>query len=322
MGYKVKWVEDNLGVTRKALRVFEKAGLMPENKGGQYRDYDDDDIDHIWTIRVLQGMGYSIKEICDMVTDDGFDFDTSISQKVEQLEEKKVDIVHISPSHHYPTGIVMPISRRYELLGWASKGEGRYIIEDDYDSELRLGGKPIPTLQSIDISEKVIYMNTFTKTLASTVRISYMILPRPLLEQFYQKLSFYSCTVSNFEQYTLDLFIKEGYFEKHINRMRTYYRKIRDELLDAIANSALATHCNIAEEDSGLHFLLHIDTSLPDDALSAKAKEYGLHLSFLSEYYEKGSPNIPAHTLIINYSGLTSEKIPQVITLLSKCILT
>ena len=133
--------------------------------------------------------------------------------EVSQLEEKKVDIVHISPSHHYPTGIVMPVSRRYELLGWAAKGEGKYIIEDDYDSELRLGGKPIPTLQSIDISEKVIYMNTFTKTLASTVRISYMILPRPLLEQFYQKLSFYSCTVSNFEQYTLDLFIKEGYFE-------------------------------------------------------------------------------------------------------------
>ena len=92
MGYKVKWVEDNLGVTRKALRVFEKAGLMPENKGGQYRDYDDDDIDRIWTIRVLQGMGYSIKEICDMVADDGFDFDTSISQKVEQLEEKKAEL--------------------------------------------------------------------------------------------------------------------------------------------------------------------------------------------------------------------------------------
>ena len=92
LGDKVKWVEDNLGVTRKALRVFEKAGLMPENKGGQYRDCDDDDIDHIWMIRVLQGMGYSIKEICDMVADDGFDFDTSISQKVEQLEEKKVEL--------------------------------------------------------------------------------------------------------------------------------------------------------------------------------------------------------------------------------------
>ena len=146
--------------------------------------------------------------------------------EVSQLEEKKVDIVHISPSHHYPTGIVMPISRRYELLGWASKGEGRYIIEDDYDSELRLGGKPIPTLQSIDISEKVIYMNTFTKTLASTVRISYMILPRPLLEQFYQKLSFYSCTVSKNVRYcrTLDFqeFLLTDCYNIHYNLIRHF----------------------------------------------------------------------------------------------------
>lgn len=92
MGYKVKWVEDNLGVTRKALRVFEKAGLMPENKGAQYRDYDDDDIDRIWAIRVLQGMGYSIKEIGDMVSDDEFDFDTSISKKVVQLEAKMIEL--------------------------------------------------------------------------------------------------------------------------------------------------------------------------------------------------------------------------------------
>lgn len=119
---------------------------------------------------------------------------------------------------------------------------GRYIIEDDYDSEFRLSGKPIPTLQSIDQSERVIYMNTFTKSLSSTIRISYMVLPKHLLEQFAKRLSFYSCTVSNFEQYTLARFIEDRYFEKHINRMRTYYRKIRDELLDAIANSALATH--------------------------------------------------------------------------------
>lgn len=89
MGYKVKWVEDNLGVSRKALRGFEKAGLMPENKDGQYRDYDDDDIDRIWTIRVLQGMGYSIKEIVTIVNDDNFDFDSSLSKKVEELEEEK-----------------------------------------------------------------------------------------------------------------------------------------------------------------------------------------------------------------------------------------
>ena len=94
---------------------------------------------------------------------------------IHELEEKKIDIIHTSPSHHFPTGLVMPVSRRYELLGWAAKEKERYIIEDDYDSELRLSGKPFPTLQSIDISGKVIYTNTFTKTLASTVRISYMV---------------------------------------------------------------------------------------------------------------------------------------------------
>ena len=100
------------------------------------------------------------------------------------MEEQNIDIVHISPSHHFPTGTIMPISRRYELLGWAAKSDMRYIIEDDYDSEYRLNGKPIPTLQSIDVQEKVIYMNTFTKTLASTVRISYMVLPKHLVNAF------------------------------------------------------------------------------------------------------------------------------------------
>ena len=118
----------------------------------------------------------------------------------------------------------MPVSRRYELLGWAAKKKQHYIIEDDYDSELRLSGKPFPTLQSIDVSGKVIYMNTFTKTLASTVRISYMVLPEDLAKRFYSELSFYSCTVSNFEQYTLAQFMENGSFEKHINRLRNYYQ--------------------------------------------------------------------------------------------------
>ena len=144
--------------------------------------------------------------------------------RTEVLEASASDILHLSPSHHYPTGIVTSISRRYELLGWASKSEKRYIIEDDYDSEFRLLGRPIPALQSIDVMDKVIYMNTFSKSLSSTIRISYMVLPEKLLKMFYAKLGFYSCTVSNFEQYTLARFISGGYFEKHINRMRNYYR--------------------------------------------------------------------------------------------------
>ena len=239
--------------------------------------------------------------------------------ELSALEESGADIIHISPSHHYPTGIVTPISRRYELLGWASKSPSRYIIEDDYDCEFRLQGKPIPSLQSIDVMEKVIYINTFSKSLASTIRISYMVLPHHLLERFYRQLGFYSCTVSNFEQYTLARFISQGYFEKHINRTRNFYKTQRDTLLECIKNSPLASRSTIMEEDAGLHFLLKLDTSLSDEALIEKAKQAGLHIACLSKYYYKPEKKTE-HTLVMNYSGLEPEKIPEAVRRLSECI--
>lgn len=238
---------------------------------------------------------------------------------VSELEEKKADILHITPSHHYPTGIVMPISRRYELLSWASKGENRYIIEDDYDSELRLSGQPIPTLQSIDVSDKVIYMNTFTKTLSSTVRISYMVLPGHLLDQFYKKLSFYSCTVSNFEQYTLAKFIQEGYFEKHINRLRNYYHSKRDALLNAIQNSRLNDHVTISGEEAGVHFLMEIKSSHKEDKLIQAALSQGIKLVPLSEYYHV-SEEAPENVYVMNYSSINENDIDEIIQKLSRCV--
>ena len=195
----------------------------------------------------------------------------------------------------------MPISRRYELLGWAAKKEQRYIIEDDYDSELRLGGRPIPTLQSIDQSEKVIYMNTFTKTLCSTVRISYMILPPGLVRQFYKKMSFYSCTVSNFEQYTLAYFMAEGKFEAHINRLRNHYRKKRDMLLQAFADSKLKDKISVSGQEAGLHFLMTLHTDMPEAAVMERALSQGVKLIPLSRYFygEKGPENV----YVMNYSG-------------------
>ena len=213
--------------------------------------------------------------------------------EVSQLEEKKVDIVHISPSHHYPTGIVMPISRRYELLGWAAKGEGKYI------------------------SEKVIYMNTFTKTLASTVRISYMILPRPLLEQFYQKLSFYSCTVSNFEQYTLDLFIKEGYFEKHINRLRNYYQNKKNGFLSAIRDSGLHKCVEISGEEAGVHFLMKLKTEKAEENVMELAKAQGIKLSPLSKFYYEKKAGIE-NTYVMNYSSVDMGQIGKIVRGLEK----
>ena len=235
-----------------------------------------------------------------------FRFHITLSGSFEDpdlLARSNADILHISPSHHYPTGIITPVSRRYELLAWALKSDSRYIIEDDYDSEFRLMGKPIPSMQSMDFSGKVIYINTFTKSLSSTIRISYMILPEHLLKKYYDTLSFYACTVSNFEQYTLAKFIQEGYFEKHINRMRNIYKNTRNVLLDSIKKSPLSSICSISEEDSGLHFLLKIDTELSDSYLIEKGKEYGLRLFFLSQYYYL--PNdASSHTLVINYSGM------------------
>lgn len=238
---------------------------------------------------------------------------------VNQLEDLDVDIAHISPSHHFPTGIIMPISRRYELLGWANKKEHRYIIEDDYDSELRLSGHPIPALQSIDLSEKVIYMNTFTKTLASTIRISYMVLPHHLLERYNKKLSFYACTVSNFEQYTLASFINEHYFDKHITKLRNHYHNKRDAIVKMLKESSLKDMITISKEDAGLHFLITIHTHMSDETLINKLKEEGIHLRAISHYYLKNIPHT-SHTFIMNYSSIDLDKLPQAIEILEKTL--
>ena len=246
---------------------------------------------------------------CDFIDMDGQ------GVKIDELEKYGTDIIHISPSHHFPTGKIMPIGRRYELLGWASKSESRYIIEDDYDSEFRLTGQPIPAMENIDVLEKVIYMNTFTKTLASTVRISYMVLPKALAEKYYAELYFYSCTVSNFEQYTLARFINEGYFEKHINRMRNYYHGKRDMILKEIKEKMPDTYASITEEDSGLHFLMKIETKLSDRDFVREASIRGVRIAPLSGYYVNQNDSVK-NIFVINYSSVSEENIKKAIGVL------
>ena len=238
----------------------------------------------------------------------------------EKLEESGAEILHITPSHHFPTGIVMPVSRRYEFLSWASKGENRYIIEDDYDCEFRLSGRPIPTLQSIDVMEKVIYINTFTKSLAPAFRISYLVLPKHLVTRFYETLGFYSGTVSCLEQMTLARFLSEGYFEKHINRMRNHYRTVRDKLLGEISRSPLAGRVQISEENAGLHFLMEVDTNRSDQEIVQAAEREDLRISFVSQYYFD-TANCRPHVLVMNYSGLEEDRIPEAVDRLCRAVL-
>ena len=226
------------------------------------------------------------------------------------LEDARV--LHLSPAHHFPTGLVTSVPRRQELLRWAA-ATGGYIIEDDYDSEFRFDAHPKPTMHSLDRQGRVIYMNTFSKSLAPSIRISYMVLPPELMAQFRKELGFYSCTVSSFEQYTLARFLSRGYFEKHINRMRKYYKSRRNQVVSALNSCHFSEKLTIREEDAGLHFLLKVDTPMTDGELVRFCEERGVRLRALSSYYHLPIPEEDKHCLVINYAGVSQEDLEKVL---------
>lgn len=215
-------------------------------------------------------------------------------------------VLHISPSHHFPTGLVTPLSRRQELLAWAGSGD-RWIIEDDYDSEFRFAAHPLPAMQSL-APEQVVYINSFSKSLAPSIRISYMVLPPQLMAQFRRELGFYGCTVPSFEQYTLARFLSSGHFEKHLNRMRRYYQRRRNQVVAALSGCAAADRLTILEQDAGLHFLVQVDTRMTDAELTAWLESIGIRIQALSSFYHTQSPG-DLHCLVVNYSGLQDKEL-------------
>ena len=228
----------------------------------------------------------------------------------------QAQVLHISPSHHFPTGLVTPVDRRQQLLAWAREMEG-YIIEDDYDSEFRFDAHPMSAMFSLDHSGRVIYMNTFSKTLAPSIRISYMILPPALMQRFRETLSFYSCTVSSFEQYTLARFLDGGHFEKHINRMRKFYRQRRNRVVAALTGCPLAHRLTIHEEDAGLHFLLKVDTRHSDAELTALFARAGIRIQALSSFYAGKVPAEDRQCLVVNYAALKEDALEDALQRLS-----
>lgn len=220
-----------------------------------------------------------------------------------------INVIHVTPSHHFPLGIVMPVSRRTELLRWVYSREDRYIIEDDCDSEFRFAGRPLPTIQSMDRKGRVIYINTFTKTLAPSMRISYMVLPEQLLQRFTSRLGFYSCTVPVFEQLTLARFMEKGHFYRHINRMKKIYRGRRDILAKKISDGKLGEIVKISGCDAGMHMLLTVSNGMKQNELVISAAKQGARVYRLSEYYSFPVPNMPEDTVVAGFSGLTAEQL-------------
>lgn len=237
--------------------------------------------------------------------------------KVSDLRKTKTNLVHVTPSHQFPTGVIMPIRRRLELLKWANEEQNRYILEDDYDSEFRFYGQPIPALQGLD-NNKVIYLNTFTKTLAPSLRISYMVLPINLLNKYIENQTYYSCSIPNFDQYILYKFMKGGYFERHINRMRNAYKERLEALIDLLSKSKLAEIVKIYDHSAGLHFMMSVNNNMTEEEIVSSAKEVGIRVYGLSGYYHIDKSNIIGSTIVVGYSSLTIQDIQNAFNLLEK----
>ncbi|MDD4716033.1 MAG: PLP-dependent aminotransferase family protein [Oscillospiraceae bacterium] len=240
--------------------------------------------------------------------------------RMEELCASGARVVHITPSHHFPLGIVMPAARRMALLSWALESKGRYIIEDDYDSEFRFSGRPISALQGLDGGERVIYMNTFTKSLAPSFRIGYLVLPPHLLKRYREEFSFCASTVSSFEQYALARFMERGYFGRHISRMRNVYKARRDALIQAASTCSFSSRIELSGEDAGLHFLMRVKGDMPEEELVFRAKEKGVRVYGLSDYYiGKEKPRTQhSSTLVLGYAMLQPEEMRPAFSLLEQ----
>ena len=227
---------------------------------------------------------------------------------VTALNKTEARVAYVMPSHQFPTGTVMPVRRRTELLKWANRAEDRYLIEDDYDSEFRYRGKPIPSLQSLDENGKVIYIGTFSKAIAPAIRISYMVLPKPLLEVYHRDCYFYSCTVSRIDQGVLNEFIRDGYFERHLNKMRKLYRTKHDLLLQELV--PFAKKFKVSGEHGGLHLLLTAKGNVSEQELIDRAESVGVRVYGLSDSCVEEIPHRRA-TVLLGFGALTEQEIQE-----------
>lgn len=233
----------------------------------------------------------------------------------EEIQKSNANILCITPAHQFPSGEIMPINRRIQLLNWANESESRYLIEDDYDSEFKYSGKPIPALQGLDTNEKVIYMGSLSKSISPTLRVSYMVLPSHLMKLFKEKLSYILCPVPMIEQKVLCRFIEYGYFERHLNKMRTIYKKKRDMLVKAVTE--LNCDIEILGADAGLHLLLRVPNGMSEDALISSALQLGVRTYGISKYYVESIPDSPP-TLLLGFATIPEKKITEAVQVLKK----
>ncbi len=240
--------------------------------------------------RIFADNAFKIKPI--KMKKDGID--------MEELADSGETLVYVSPSHQFPTGYIMPIRRRNQLLHWAKLKNGT-IIEDDYDSEFRYYGRPIPALKGLDTGKNVVYLGSLSKIIPPSIRISYMVLPDKLLDSYQKKSSLYNQAASTIEQLALAQFMSDGHLERQIRKLRKLYYEKSRLFFDAIKN-ILGDDVEVNENESGLHTILTVKSNLQARQLVERALKHGCRVAPVEDYYWEVAP----------------EKLPQIILYFSK----
>ena len=215
-------------------------------------------------------------------------------------------LAYVTPSHQFPTGATMPVGRRTRLLQWAAQREGRFIIEDDYDSEFRLDGRPLPAMQSLG-PQQVIYIGTFSRGIAPAVRIGYLVLPPALLGAFFSRFGFYSCTVGRIEQQTLCRFLETGQYARHQARLRAAYRRKRDAVCAALLEALAPFSPRIENAHTGLHFVLRLACPCTGKALAGAMRRHGVLACPLSAYFHTGRCSEAGPALVLGFGAWPSR---------------
>lgn len=234
---------------------------------------------------------------------------------INTLKKSSAKIAYVTPSHQFPMGMVMPITKRLQLIKWAQENNA-YVIEDDYDGEFKYRGKPVPSLQGLDNMGRIIYLGSFSKSLMPSMRISYLVLPAELLEIYQKKYRAYEQPVSRIIQKSLEIFIKEGLWEKHLRKSRVLYNRKREILISSI-NEHLGAAASVIGADSGLHILLEIKTDLSEEDLIDRALRFGVKVSPTSIYWSTPPAN-SFPVLLIGYAGIGINDIDRGIILLKE----
>ena len=234
----------------------------------------------------------------------------------EKLEESGAGAAYVMPSHQFPMGTVMPVRRRMQLLRWAAAEKGRFLIEDDYDSEFRYRGKPIPALQGYDTNDCVIYLGTFSKAVAPGIRVSYMVLPEQLLPVYREKGSGFSATISRIDQSMLEVFLREGHFERHLNRMRAVYKAKHDLLLKNLRE--LPEILEVSGENAGVHVRVRFLNGMTEGEAVRRAARAGIRVYGLSEYVIGEQPEEEGHTVLLGYGPMKMEDLAEACGILKK----